>query len=199
MPKVNVYLPDRLAEAVRAYQIPISSVCQRALEQEVAARSSVLGLTPRSRAVLATAAQEAEKLGDNFVGTEHLLLGLIAEGEGIAAQALDAVGATQAVRAKLEAMIQSSRSEGPSNRAVDRQGNLIGYMLQDEEGNPFVIGRDGQAIHIRHDAEGNLGVVDDAGTPVRLEPAKSAPRLVTTDGAGGVVVLVDAEGRRPGD
>jgi hypothetical protein len=40
MPKVNVYLPDPLAESVRRLQIPLSLVCQRALEDEVAKRGS---------------------------------------------------------------------------------------------------------------------------------------------------------------
>lgn len=199
MPKVNVYLPDRLAEAVRAYEIPLSSICQRALEQEVGLRISALGLTPRSRTVLAAAAKEAEQLGENFVGTEHLLLGLIAEGEGIAAHALDSLGVTEAVRAKLLELIQASRAQAPSNRAVDKHGNLVGYMLQDEEGNAFVVGRDGRPIHLRRDAAGNLTMVDDAGNPVPLEPVEGAPRLVKTDDAGNVVVLVDAEGNRLAD
>src|SRR5258706_2027568 len=41
MPKVNVYLPDALAESVRRLQIPLSTVCQDALEQEVVKRESV--------------------------------------------------------------------------------------------------------------------------------------------------------------
>jgi hypothetical protein len=40
VPKVNVYLPDRLADSVRDLRIPLSEVCQRALELEVAKRSS---------------------------------------------------------------------------------------------------------------------------------------------------------------
>lgn len=40
MPKVNVYLPEQLADSVRDLQIPLSEVCQRALDIEVARRSS---------------------------------------------------------------------------------------------------------------------------------------------------------------
>jgi post-segregation antitoxin (ccd killing protein) len=35
MPKINVYLPDELAEAVKAAGVPVSAVCQRALEEAV--------------------------------------------------------------------------------------------------------------------------------------------------------------------
>ncbi len=62
--------------------------------------------TDRARRVLVLAQEEARLLGHNFIGTEHLLLGLIHEGEGVAAQALQAMGIDlQAVRAKVEETI----------------------------------------------------------------------------------------------
>lgn len=50
-------------------------------------------LTPRARKVLELARHEAVRSGDRAVGTEHVLLGLIAEGEGVAAQVLVRMGA----------------------------------------------------------------------------------------------------------
>ena len=50
--------------------------------------------TERARKVLAFSNQEAEELGHNYVGTEHLLLGLMREGEGVAAKALIRSGHT---------------------------------------------------------------------------------------------------------
>src|SRR3989338_7454014 len=44
--------------------------------------------TPRAKKALELAAEEARSLGHNYIGTEHLLLGLIREGEGIASQVL---------------------------------------------------------------------------------------------------------------
>lgn len=52
-----------------------------------------IGYTPRAKRVLELALQEAYALGHNYVGTEHLLLGLIREGEGVAAQVLTSLGA----------------------------------------------------------------------------------------------------------
>src|SRR4051812_17442220 len=49
--------------------------------------------TPRSKKVLELSLREALQLGDNFIGTEHILLGLVREGEGVAAQVLVARGA----------------------------------------------------------------------------------------------------------
>lgn len=48
--------------------------------------------TERAQKVLALAQEEAIRLGHNNVGTEHILLGLIREGEGIAAKALQVLG-----------------------------------------------------------------------------------------------------------
>jgi ATP-dependent Clp protease ATP-binding subunit ClpC len=59
--------------------------------------------TDRSRRVLVLAQEEARLLNHSFIGTEHLLLGLIQEGEGLAAKALAALGVTlQGARAKVE-------------------------------------------------------------------------------------------------
>lgn len=48
--------------------------------------------TDRSRRVLVLAQEEARLAGHDFIGTEHILLGLLAEGEGIAATVLEAGG-----------------------------------------------------------------------------------------------------------
>ncbi len=52
-------------------------------------------MTPRAKRVLSFSVQEAQELGHNFVGTEHILLGLVKEDEGIASQVLQNVGLTQ--------------------------------------------------------------------------------------------------------
>jgi len=51
-----------------------------------------LGLTPRARKVVELAVDEARRLNHNYIGTEHLLLGLVREGEGIAAGVLQSLG-----------------------------------------------------------------------------------------------------------
>jgi hypothetical protein len=50
--------------------------------------------TPRSKKVLELSLREALQLGHNYIGTEHLLLGLVREGEGVAVQVLQALGAS---------------------------------------------------------------------------------------------------------
>lgn len=49
-------------------------------------------LTPRSKVVIAIANDEARRLNHDYIGTEHLLLGLVREGEGIAAGVLKSLG-----------------------------------------------------------------------------------------------------------
>ncbi len=48
--------------------------------------------SPRAKRVLELSLEEARQLGHNYIGTEHLLLGLIREGEGVAARVLENLG-----------------------------------------------------------------------------------------------------------
>ena len=59
--------------------------------------------TDRARRVVVLAQEEARKLNHNYIGTEHLLLGLIRESEGVAAKALESLGISlDAVRQQVE-------------------------------------------------------------------------------------------------
>src|SRR5207244_364828 len=65
-------------------------------------------LTPRSKRVLELAMDEAKRLKHDFVGTEHLLLGLIEEGEGIAAGILQGMGlSSERVRTQVIEMLKT--------------------------------------------------------------------------------------------
>src|SRR5215218_1833792 len=62
--------------------------------------------TDRARRVVVLAQEEARMLNHNYIGTEHILLGLIHEGEGVAAKALESLGISlEAVRQKVEEII----------------------------------------------------------------------------------------------
>ena len=62
--------------------------------------------TDRARRVIVLAQDEARMLNHNYIGTEHILLGLIHEGEGVAAKALEALGISlEAVREQVEEII----------------------------------------------------------------------------------------------
>jgi ATP-dependent Clp protease ATP-binding subunit ClpC len=62
--------------------------------------------TDRARRVVVLAQEEARLLNHNYIGTEHLLLGLIHEGEGVAARALESLGISlESVRSEVEEII----------------------------------------------------------------------------------------------
>jgi ATP-dependent Clp protease ATP-binding subunit ClpA len=62
--------------------------------------------TERARRAVALAQEEARRLDHNYIGTEHILLGLVREGEGVAAKALEALGISlDAVRQQVEEII----------------------------------------------------------------------------------------------
>ncbi|APV43458.1 ATP-dependent Clp protease ATP-binding subunit ClpC [Dehalogenimonas formicexedens] len=71
------------------------------------------GLTSRAKKVIELAIDEARNLGHNYIGTEHLLLGLLREGEGVAAGVLDSFGISiDRVRAEITKVLQ----QGAANR-----------------------------------------------------------------------------------
>jgi ATP-dependent Clp protease ATP-binding subunit ClpA len=72
--------------------------------------------TDRARRVVVLAQEEARLLNHNYIGTEHLLLGLIHEGQGVAAKALESLGIRlEAVRAQVEEIIGRGQ-EAPSGQ-----------------------------------------------------------------------------------
>ncbi|MCF7936611.1 MAG: ATP-dependent Clp protease ATP-binding subunit [Synergistales bacterium] len=81
-----------------------------------------LPLSPRGKRVLDLAMREARNMGINYVGTEHVLLGLIVEGEGIAAQVLTAEG-LDLQKVYQEIVDRLSRNEGGGEIGRDAGGN----------------------------------------------------------------------------
>jgi ATP-dependent Clp protease ATP-binding subunit ClpC len=74
-----------------------------------------VGLTPRAKRVIELAIDEARRLGHNYIGTEHLLLGLVREGEGIAAGVLESLGVNlDKVRHEVIRVLSQSSSVGPA-------------------------------------------------------------------------------------
>src|ERR671918_8051 len=77
--------------------------------------------TDRARKVLTLAQDEARRLGHNYIGTEHLLLGLVREGEGIAAGVLESLGVNlDKVRHEVIRVLSQSSSAGPSAQETKR-------------------------------------------------------------------------------
>jgi ATP-dependent Clp protease ATP-binding subunit ClpC len=84
------------ARALESMDINLESVRSQVVEiigQGSQAPSGHIPFTPRAKKVLELSLREALQLGHNYIGTEHILLGLIREGEGVAAQVLVKLGA----------------------------------------------------------------------------------------------------------
>ena len=110
------------AIALRSLGVRLEMVREKVEETVGPTGSSMTGsppFTPRAKKVLELSLREAMQLGHNYIGTEHLLLGVVREGEGVAAQALISVGADldrvrQQVIALLEGHPSPEAAEGAS-------------------------------------------------------------------------------------
>ncbi|AGY59031.1 ATP-dependent Clp protease ATP-binding subunit [Gloeobacter kilaueensis] len=105
--------------------------------------------TPRAKRVLELSLEEARQLGHNYIGTEHLLLGLIREGEGVAARVLENLGVdltkvrTQVIRmlgetAEVSAGGNPGRTKTPT---LDEFGSNLTQMASEGKLDP-VVGRE---------------------------------------------------------
>ncbi len=82
-----------------------------------------IGLTPRAKKVIELAVDEARRLNHHYIGTEHVLLGLVREGEGIAASVLESLGVNlERVRAETTRILSQSvpQSSGSGARSSTR-------------------------------------------------------------------------------
>ncbi|MTI80703.1 MAG: ATP-dependent Clp protease ATP-binding subunit [Firmicutes bacterium] len=88
---------------------------------------SEIPLTPRGKKVIELAVVHARRMGHNYVGTEHLLLGLISEGEGVAANVLTSMGADMnRVQQMLIKMLGGQQGESPQNNNGGHMGGCPG-------------------------------------------------------------------------
>ncbi len=113
------------AKALEALGINLEQVREQVQEiigQGQQAPSGHIPFTPRAKKVLELSLREALQLGHSYIGTEHLLLGLIREGEGVAAQVLTKLGAdTNKVRQQVIQLL--SGYQGKETVAVGGETN----------------------------------------------------------------------------
>jgi ATP-dependent Clp protease ATP-binding subunit ClpC len=145
------------AKALESMGISLDAVraqVEEIIGQGQQAPSGHIPFTPRAKKVLELSLREALQLGHNYIGTEHILLGLIREGEGVAAQVLVKLGADlNRVRSTViqllsgyqgkEAVTQGGPAEGtPSTSLVlDQFGRNLTVAAREGKLDP-VIGRD---------------------------------------------------------
>jgi ATP-dependent Clp protease ATP-binding subunit ClpC len=130
---------------------------QQAVENMVKSSGGTLTIgeipfTPRAKRVLELAIEEARLLGHNYVGTEHLLLGLIREGEGVAAQVLAELGVDRKrVREEVLKLLgptttvkaRKSKKEKSETPNLDQFGRDLTQMARENKLDP-IIGRESE-------------------------------------------------------
>jgi len=113
------------AKALQALGISLEAVRQQVEEiigQGQLAPSGHIPFTPRAKKVLELSLREALQLGHNYIGTEHILLGLIREGEGVAAQVLVKLGADlNRVRQQVIQLLHGYQGKAPAAAGAPSQ------------------------------------------------------------------------------
>ncbi len=85
------------------------------------AATGEIGLTPRAKRVIELAIDEARHLGHSYIGTEHLLLGLLHEGEGVAASVLESFGVSlEQARAETTRVLSQGLTRPRTSRSTSR-------------------------------------------------------------------------------
>ncbi len=108
--------------------------------------SGDVGLTPRAKKVIELAVDEARQMTHHYIGTEHLLIGLLREGEGVAAGVLESLGVNlERVRAETSRILSQSGPQGGSRQVtrtptLDQLGVDLTTMAREGKLDP-VIGR----------------------------------------------------------
>ncbi|HVB01145.1 MAG TPA: Clp protease N-terminal domain-containing protein, partial [Acidimicrobiales bacterium] len=147
------------AKALEALGISLEAVREKVEETIGPAGSAPTGsppFTPRAKKVLELSLREALQLGHNYIGTEHMLLGLVREGEGVAAQVLQSLGADlPRVRQQVIQLLSgyqgregagagagSGETQAPAGSPVlDQFGRNLTQLAREHKLDP-VIGRD---------------------------------------------------------
>ena len=135
-------------EGVAAKALESLGISQEAVRQQVEeiigqgqhAPSGHIPFTPRAKKVLELSLREALQLGHNYIGTEHILLGLIREGEGVAAQVLVKLGADlNRVRQQVNQLLQGYQGKEPAAGPPPEAASSTSLVL-DQFGRNFTAG-----------------------------------------------------------
>ncbi|MBB6039848.1 ATP-dependent Clp protease ATP-binding subunit ClpC [Phytomonospora endophytica] len=139
------------AKALESLGISLEGVRQQVEEiigQGQQAPSGHIPFTPRAKKVLELSLREALQLGHNYIGTEHILLGLIREGEGVAAQVLIKLGADlNRVRQQVLQLLsgyQGGKEQAATGTATGEQSPSTSLVLDQFGRNLTQAARDGK-------------------------------------------------------
>ncbi|MFF1815872.1 ATP-dependent Clp protease ATP-binding subunit [Kribbella sp. NPDC058245] len=129
------------AKALESLGISLEAVRSQVEEiigQGQQAPSGHIPFTPRAKKVLELSLREALQLGHNYIGTEHILLGLIREGEGVAAQVLVKLGADlNKVRQQVIQLLSGYQGKEPTSAGAPTEGAPSSSLVLDQFGRNY--------------------------------------------------------------
>jgi ATP-dependent Clp protease ATP-binding subunit ClpA len=149
-----------------------------------------IGLTPRAKKVIELAVDEARRLNHHYIGTEHLLLGLVREGEGIASGVLESLGVNlEMVRTQTIMVLshaEGTPAEGGTEKPVPHQTEAFRKVIQlaQEEAQHFQhdhVGTEHLLLGLLREGDGIAAkVLSDLG--VELDKLRIATELISWHG-----------------
>ncbi|MFP5253350.1 MAG: ATP-dependent Clp protease ATP-binding subunit [Actinomycetes bacterium] len=129
------------AKALESLGISLEAVraqVEEIIGQGQQAPSGHIPFTPRAKKVLELSLREALQLGHNYIGTEHILLGLIREGEGVAAQVLVKLGADlNRVRQQVIQLLSGFQGKETATAGAPQEGAPSSSLVLDQFGRNY--------------------------------------------------------------
>jgi hypothetical protein len=150
------------ARALEAMEVTLQAVRDQVIEiigRGQAQPSGHIPFTPRAKKSLELSLREALQLGDGYIGTGHLLLGLIHQGDNVAVKILGSLGADlKDLRARVTAELRGNPEEGQDVSPAEREQQQL-------------------KVYLRGEAKGLLDTIDDRLTAIerRLGIRRPAP------------------------
>ncbi|WP_062381448.1 ATP-dependent Clp protease ATP-binding subunit [Demequina pelophila] len=178
------------AKALEAMDISLNGVREQVQEiigEGSHAPSGHIPFTPRAKKVLELSLREALQLGHNYIGTEHILLGLIREGEGVAAQVLGKLGADLGgVRQQVIQLLSGYEGKEPvAAGGGPQEGQPAGSTVLDQFGRNFTqAAREGKL-----DPVVGRELIQERVMQVLSRRTKNNPVLIGEPGVGKTAVV----------
>ncbi len=189
------------AKALESLGISLQAVRDQVEEiigQGGSSPSGHIPFTPRAKKVLELSLREALQLGHNYIGTEHILLGLIREGEGVAAQVLTKLGADLSrVRQQVIQLLSGysgSGADGPEGGRKERASATAGGGSGDSASGSLVLdqfGRNLTQLAREKKLDPVIGRVREAERVMQVlsRRTKNNPVLVGEPGVGKTAIV----------
>ncbi len=185
------------AQGLEGLSIDLEAVRDQVVEiigQGSQAPSGHIPFTPRAKKVLELSLREALQLGHNYIGTEHILLGLIREGEGVAAQVLQKLGAElHKVRQAIIQLLSGIQGEegrsaghpGGSGRSSSSESSSSGSTVLDQ------FGRNLSQFAREHKLDPVIGRLDEIQRVMQVlsRRTKNNPVLIGEPGVGKTAIV----------